>query len=205
MMTDHNDIAPDYGSDLSLWQSSLTRLTDLDRKILSGSNRNRRFDLSIIHAVARRCRYKHPQVLLCRPLGEEGPFPTTFWLTCPYLAKRCAELESEQQIALLEEILASRREETDKWHRAYARLRKKTLNALSAEQLPAKQTARLYSVLDKGAGGIDNAKNPGAAKCLHMQVAAWMGMGWHPAADWLEQRLGALCECDGEYCLRFTQ
>lgn len=200
-MTACGDIVPSCGCDLSSWQSSLTCLTDIDRKVLTGRNKSRRFDLSIVYAVARRCRYKHPQVLLCRPFGVEGPFPTTFWLTCPYLEKRCAELESEQQIALLEEILASRLEETDKWHKAYALLRKKTLDAGAAEQ----GAAQLYSVLDKGAGGIDNEKNPSAAKCLHMQVAAWMGMGWHPAADWLEERLGALYECSGGGCRKFTQ
>lgn len=201
-MTDRGDVVSDCDCDLS---SSLTCLTALDSNVLTGRNKNRRFDLSIVYAVARRCRYKHPQVLLCRPFSEEGPFPTTFWLTCPYLEKRCAELESEQQIALLEEILASRQEETDKWHKAYAQLRKKTLDAGVASQPSEKEIVLPHSVLDKGAGGIDNVKNPSAAKCLHMQVAAWMGMGWHPASDWLAERLDSLDDCGGEYCQRFTK
>ena len=27
-------------------------------------------------------------------------------------------------------------------------------------------------------------------KCLHLQVAAWLALGMHPAGDWLEEQVG---------------
>ena len=54
--------------------------------------------------IGLRCKYGHPQVIVNRPVSIEiadiNVFPTLFWLTCPYLRKAVARLESEGWIAL---------------------------------------------------------------------------------------------------------
>lgn len=189
----------------SEWQDRLSPLTERDRKVLAKKNKKRRFNLSIVYAVASRCRFGYPQVLLCMPFGGEGPFPTAFWLTCTYLEKRCSGLESAQQVPKLEEMLVSRSDEVAKWHGEYALLRAGMIDEETKERLSKKNVSLLRSVLDKGAGGIDHIKNPGAAKCLHMHVAAWIGMRRHPASGWLEERLGANLDCGKEYCRKYIE
>lgn len=46
-------------------------------------------------AVVRRCHLGVPMVIENYPRLDDGtPFPTTFWLTCPLLAKRAGTLEA---------------------------------------------------------------------------------------------------------------
>ena len=54
-----------------------TPLSESDAVLLRKRNIRRRFDLSIVYAVAARCRFGFPQVLVCRPERRGGsPFPT---------------------------------------------------------------------------------------------------------------------------------
>lgn len=179
-------------------------LTDSDKKALAAQTAGRRFDLSVVHSVAKRCSYGFPQVTVCLPFFGGTPFPTVFWLTCPYLGKKCGALESEQQIAALEEIFAARQEEVRRWHGEYIRLRLSLLDPEKVGRLKENQPGLIRPVLENGVGGINYRENPGAAKCLHLQTAAWLGMGWHPAADWLGERLGGL-DCPGIQCAKFTK
>lgn len=164
-------------------------LSERDASLLKKMNSRRRFDISIVYAVAARCSYGFPQVLVCRPQRKGGsPFPTMFWLTCPYLDHRSGELESLQKVAELEEILKSKETEVKNWHEQYARLRK----LISGGNID----------IPTGVGGINWHEAPHAAKCLHLQAATLLGWRYHPAADWLVSEFGEM-ECSCGICSKY--
>ena len=53
-----------------------------------------------------RCSYGFPQVIRVRPLVDGKPFPTLFWLTCPYLVREVDRLEADGWIGRLERRMA---------------------------------------------------------------------------------------------------
>lgn len=181
-----------------------SKLTGRDKTVMSALNAGRRFDMSVIYMVARRCGHGFPQVIVCYPFLGGTPFPTTFWLTCPYLDRKCGALESEQQIACLEKILDAKKEEVSAWHGQYISIRKSLLGAEAAAELAEKSPELIKPIFENGAGGINYRENPAAAKCLHLQTAAWLGVGCHPAAAWLDERLCGL-ECPEGQCGRFVE
>lgn len=174
-----------------------------DIRVLAEQNAGRRFDVSVVRAIARRCAHGFPQVIVCHTFAGEEPFPTTFWLTCPYLDRKCGELESQQQISRLEEVFTARRKDVLAWHQRYAALRESLIVPAKARQIAEKNLGLLKAVLGKGVGGINYCENPQAAKCLHLQTATWLGMKRHPASDWLAEKLGDL-ECDNVQCATFA-
>lgn len=175
-----------------------------DRAVIAAQSSGRRFDFSIVLAIARRCGHGFPQVIVCYPLAAGKPFPTAFWLTCPYLGKRCGALESEQQIACLEEIFTARVDEVQRWHREYSALRKSLFKPEEIKGLAETNPDFLKAVTESGVGGINYRENPGAAKCLHLQTAAWLGMRWHPASDWLSEKISPT-QCNSAYCEKFKK
>lgn len=119
--------------------------------------------------VERRCPYGYPQVILVYPLIEGEPFPTTFWLTCPFLAEEIDHLEEAGWIRRMETLL---REDTglnarlQRAHRAYIEER---MNLLSIEDRRfLNDFGMSASLLDKGIGGIADFNR---IKCLHLHVA----------------------------------
>ena len=56
--------------------------------------------------MAARCHLGVPMVIANHPRLEDGsPFPTTYWLVCPVLAKRVSRLESDGWMARITERL----------------------------------------------------------------------------------------------------
>jgi uncharacterized protein len=101
--------------------------------------------------VVVRCPFGRPAVTEQTPLDESGaPFPTTYWITCRYLAAAIARLEAEggverwSRLAREDDAL---RESLERGHEAQRRLR---------PELP---------------GGIGGQTRPGGLKCLHAHAA----------------------------------
>lgn len=119
--------------------------------------------------VERRCPYGYPQVILVYPLIEGKPFPTTFWLTCPFLAEEIDHLEEAGWIKKMEIILredAGLNAQLQQAHREYIEER---MNLLSVEDRRfLADSGMLTSLLDKGIGGIADFNR---IKCLHLHVA----------------------------------
>jgi hypothetical protein len=119
--------------------------------------------------VERRCSYGYPQVILVYPLIEGKPFPTIFWLTCPFLAEEIDHLEEAGWIKRMETIL---REDTrlnarlQQAHRAYIEERMHLLSVEDRRFLD--HSGMSTSLLDKGIGGIGDFNR---IKCLHLHVA----------------------------------
>lgn len=189
-------IADDYG-----W----TELTAEDRNILGAVTTGRKFNFKHTLGVARRCKFGKPQVLVCMPYSSDGvPFPTLFWLVCPYLTKKCGILESKQKIHEVELLFAENLKAVNQWHLEYQKLRTALVSDKAIEYLNQHNPVMLESMKYTGVGGIAWKKNPSAVKCLHLQVGTWMGMHNHPTADFLTEILG-VTECSFDECSKLCK
>ena len=101
--------------------------------------------------VAVRCAYGFPAVVEQPPFGPDGaPFPTTYYLTCPWLVAALARIEAGGGVERWSERAAGD-----------ARLR------ASLERADEEQR-RLRPELDVGIAGT---RNPLKLKCLHAHAA----------------------------------
>lgn len=116
-----------------------------------------------------RCSYGYPQVVTVYPLIEGKPFPTIFWLTCPYLTKAIDHLEAEGWIKRMEtrvrenQVLAARLQAA---HLAYINERQRLLT--EEDRVFLEETGMSAALLKKGIGGTADFSR---VKCLHLHVA----------------------------------
>jgi hypothetical protein len=148
-----------------------------------------KFDPSLVIGVTALCRFGHPRVAVCSPLNNGLPFPTTFWLTCPSTARRAAAAESAGGVAALERLLEGSEETRAAW-RAYNVLHQEIRRAL----LIGRPTAAMASEPKLGMGGIKMTERV-HVKCLHLQAASRLALGFHPASDWLDGQLAIWSDC----------
>jgi len=119
--------------------------------------------------IERRCHYGYPQVVTVYPLIEGKPFPTIFWLTCPYLTKAIDHLEAEGWIKRMEaKLRADERLALRLWeaHKAYITERESLLSPENRAFL--KGAGMLKGLLEKGIGGTADFSG---VKCIHLHVA----------------------------------
>jgi hypothetical protein len=98
-----------------------------------------------------RCAYGYPAVTEQAPFGADGkPFPTTYYLTCPWLVAAISRLEAAGGV--------------ERWSRAAAD------DPQLAESLARadREQRELRPELDVGIGGT---RTPGNLKCLHAHAA----------------------------------
>jgi len=116
-----------------------------------------------VRRVAVRCPHGYPAVTEQAPFGPDGkPFPTTYYLTCPWLVAAISRLEAAGGV--------------ERWSRAAAedlRLRE-SLAAADREQ------RELRPELDVGIGGT---RSPGSLKCLHAHAAFALGRPGYELGD----------------------
>jgi hypothetical protein len=131
--------------------------------------------------VAVRCPYGFPAVTEQPAYTDDGsPFPTTYYLTCPWLVAALARSEADGGVA--------------RWARAAAA--DPELGA-SLARADAEQR-RLRPELDVGIGGT---RAPGALKCLHAHAAFALA---RPGYELGERILGEVGErwCPDARCAR---
>jgi hypothetical protein len=125
-------------------------------------------------AVARRCVHDMPAVTEQPPYTDEGdPFPTTYYLTCPWLVAAISRIEATGGVA--------------RWSEAAARDR--GLRA-SLEEADAEQR-RTRPELDVGIAG---ARDPARLKCLHAHAAFALARPGYALGE------GILAEADELWC-----
>lgn len=185
-------------TDLSRFSFCKSRLSLKDLKVLAYQMTGHAFSKSLVSSVARRCAWGNPQVLTCYPVLRGTPFPTTFWLTCPYLARKCGTLETEGAITELEKLLSEDESGYRRYNSLYALVRLSLLNPAEKDFMQLYKP-KMYSVIrGAGIGGIRKCGKP-TVKCIHLQTAAMLALGTHPAGKWLRKRLGELscpdCRC----------
>ena len=141
--------------------------------------------------VSVRCSYGHPQVICVHPVVQGKPFPTLYWLTCPFLSKEIDHLEAAGWVKRLEDRMF---EESDlriamqAAHRRYRQQRDQSL--LPEERAALEANGTIVGLSGRGIGGISDWER---LKCLHLHAA-------HELAD--ENAIGSIvlsmlsaCEC----------
>ena len=163
-----------------------------DMRIVTRQMKDRKFRRSMVLAAGCHCSHGFPRVLLCNPLHKGRPFPTLFWLSCPFLRKKCATLETAGGVRELESALSPLETEWAQYHRVYAALRSLLIQPAARAYFLKRRAAALRALRSTGVGGTMQPEKSGeiGVKCLHLQVAAWLALGTHPAGDWLEERIG---------------
>ena len=120
-------------------------------------------------AVARRCGYGYPQLLRVHPVVDGKPFPTLYWLTCPFLREAIDRLEADGWIRRVEDRLAQDRTfagQLDEARRSYVEERLALLSKGESEDLSSR--GMLAALSERGIGGI---AEPRGVKCLHLHAA----------------------------------
>jgi hypothetical protein len=124
------------------------------------------------HAVAVRCPYGRPAVTEQQAFDDDGkPFPTQFWLTCPWLVAAVARLEADGGVARWTRVA---HEDAQMKH---------SLAAADSEQ------RALRPELDAGIGG---STRDGSLKCLHAHVAFALARGTYELGDRIVAELSPL-------------
>ena len=113
--------------------------------------------------VAVRCAHGFPAVSEQAPFGDDGsPFPTSFYLTCPWLVAEIARMEAAGGVRRWSSAVA-----VDAGLRA------------SLDRADAEQRA-LRPELDAGIGG---SRSGGSLKCLHAHAAFALALPGYELGD----------------------
>ncbi|MCR4817630.1 MAG: DUF501 domain-containing protein [Fretibacterium sp.] len=144
-------------------------------------------------------------MLVCAPVpgmrpNALRPFPTTFWLVCPWLLRRAGSVESDGGVHRLEEWLSSRAPGPwREYNRFHQRLRLSLMSPAQLNFLRRFHPNIFRSLRLGGVGGIRSRYGEVRVKCLHLQTASWLALGHHPGAEWLRAE-GLNGDCEGQGC-----
>ena len=120
------------------------------------------------------CPFDYPAVIKVYPFFNKRVFPTTYWLTCPYLNKKIAVLEDSGLIEKLQTKINKDKhlkEELKKAHQNYAKQRMTMLSQEEIEEIKKISRDIIYTLKNSGIGGIKDKKG---LKCLHTHVADYL-------------------------------
>ncbi len=118
----------------------------------------------VFRTVKVRCPHGFPSVVECEPELDGSPFPTLYWLTCPFLRKRISHLEANGMIREIETMLRNDQELRRRYeiaHLVVIELRERLIRNRDIKE-------KLRQV---GSGGI---KDFATVKCLHVHVADYL-------------------------------
>jgi len=140
--------------------------------------------------VEKRCFYSYPQVIRSFPLKDGKPFPTLYWLTCPYLVEKVSKLEAEQKINEIEKIIQNDPELNQQMKRVHKEEIEKRMKLLEEKinSLPKNMVKKLK---ETGIGGI---KDFSTIKCLHLHYASFLVGEDNPAGEIVDRYI------DNKYC-----
>ena len=151
---------------------------------------NRRFDPSLIIS-AKSCKFGYAQVIVCKPLSSKlRPFPTTFWLTCPYLIKLAGKIESQGGIDELESYMKDKKlyREWQKYNYLHQVIRLNLLDKNLSAFMRKYHSKIFRTLVRSGIGGMIYGRDDINVKCLHLQTASFLGLDFHPAGEWLKSK-----------------
>jgi hypothetical protein len=174
--------------------------TSKDRGFIECGGAVRGCSYRIILGTPRRCKWSVPQVLMCAAEKRSLPFPTTHWLSCPFLTRIAAGLEAENGVRSMENLLVSRIGEWNSFNLLLAMLRL-SLMRKARKNFERRCARRRFDALRRGGvGGIARSGSRPTVKCVHLQVATFLGVGFHPASDWMLERI-TRWECADGFCV----
>jgi len=137
--------------------------------------------------VVCRCPYGYPQVIRVAPVVAGRPFPTLYWLTCPFLRTAISRLEADGWVKRLEARMRTSPELAAAMDDAHDRYRHERDALLSGEQ----REALASGFEGRGIGGIADRRY---LKCLHLHAAHALA-GENPVGTIVLERL-AEQSCD---------
>ena len=170
------------------------------------SDKKRRFDSSLIVGAAKKCKYNHVQVITCSPVARNlRPFPTSFWLTCPYLIKLAGRIESQGGVLKLENFLRDNNlfHEWNQYNLLHQVIRVNLLDKNLREFLRKYKSSLYKSLMRGGVGGTKYFFSSINIKCLHLQTASFLALNYHPGGEWLKSQ-GLQSECSNCQCSRLN-
>lgn len=154
--------------------------------------------------IARRCKYGYPQVIVNRPIISQAEeltvFPTTLWLTCPYLCKLVSMLESTGFIAELQARIADDQQLAalvKRDHETHAQFRASLVPDEVLESLARKYPSEYQVIISTGVGGT---RSPDGVKCLHAHFADYLIRGANQIGAAVYERLDADLYCSSADC-----
>ncbi|MDR0653348.1 MAG: DUF501 domain-containing protein [Synergistaceae bacterium] len=148
--------------------------------------------------MPRRCKWGAPQVLMCAAERKSRPFPTTFWLSCPFLMRVAARLEAENGVRSMENLLEPRIGEWRRFNLFLAMLRLSVMNE-ARKDFARRYARRRFDVLRRGGVGGIVLSGRTTVKCIHLQIASYLGTGFHPASGWMLEQISRW-ECVDGFC-----
>lgn len=132
--------------------------------------------------VAVRCSYGFPQVIETDPVLCTGePFPTLYYLTCPYLSRAASDAESRGALASFDAQATNDERFAAQMREAHA-------------EVGRRRTAAAGGVDPCLGTGVAGQADPLATKCLHARVAAALAGVSDPVGHALLEQVGALCD-----------
>lgn len=140
--------------------------------------------------VSTRCPHGYPNTIAVAPLLDDGtPFPTLYWLTCPFLLGEVARAESDGEVAEWAARLADDDEMTQRMRLAENQY--KAMRLVEGEGLDPCSDV-----------GIAGQADPCATKCLHAHVASFLAGVDDPVGFELVLSWGT--DCGDRRCDRYV-
>ncbi len=129
--------------------------------------------------VAARCAYGAPTVLVCSPVvlrggGNAEPFPTVYWLSCPFLRDMIGRLEGGPAFRRIRGLIrkdGAFREGARDSAANYRADRARLYEGIPDELKGMINENATKDLLSAGPGGIRSFEN---IKCLHIYLANWL-------------------------------
>jgi len=147
--------------------------------------------------VVRRCKLGYPVVIKTDPIGPRGPFPTLFWLTCPFLRREIGKLESKGYIKKYQMLLKQNPRLYYDYLKAHRETREMRLSFARELHPDVELSNPLFASLFNGIGGMLNLEG---VKCLHLQVANFLGGIENPIGKMVVTSELDVLECDNSFC-----
>ncbi|BBJ27181.1 DUF501 domain-containing protein [Athalassotoga saccharophila] len=135
-----------------------------------------------VSEVVRRCSFGFPVVIRSFPILDGKPFPTLYWLTCPFMRSEISKIESNGGIKRYEEILSNSKELLDLQIEAHLKANEKIKSFVDE------------NVKDLFKGGMGGIKDFRHVKCLHMHVAYHLGGIKNPVGESVLSEIKMECE-----------
>lgn len=131
--------------------------------------------------VVKRCSYGFPVVIKSFPISDGKPFPTLYWLTCPFMRAEISKIESNGGIRRYESFISS----GELFHshvQAHLLANRQVMNLVDDD---------MKHFFTGGMGGIRDFRH---VKCLHMHVAYHLGGIENPVGAGVLSEIKMECE-----------
>jgi len=186
-----NPIFTDHGAGGLSPLFSFQRISPGMLSIVRSQMKGRKFSDAMIEGTCSACKWGYPRVVVCSPLLRGRPFPTLFWLSCPWLVLQAGRLESQGGVRELEDVLGSRRAAWVSFNTRASLLRLFMISSCHRKFMNRFSRKKYYVLRRTEVGGISPSDRI-TVKCIHLQLAAFLAMRAHPGSDWLLEKFPAL-------------